>query len=327
MVLAVLRVLQLCFSTPIDFAWSSINNVLKTILIAGFGYALLSSTFANAQQTQPGTPAQPTPSIYNRMRRLPDQSQGQNQQQTVQTQQFPAVQFPPEQQGPPGRRPFMQFPNGTAPVQPQPAAPQPQPSPQGTNAQSAAQQPQQGPYGLALQPANPPKISYTDGQLTVSADNSSLPEILNRVVRMTGAQLEGSHPPESDRVFGQFGPGAPRDVLNSLLTGSRYDYILVGALDDPGKVRQVMLTPHGSSLQSVANAANQPQEEPNQEPEEENNEPVVVTQPAVEPPPPPAQVNTSPEPTPGQQQVKTPEQLLQELQRLRQQQQQQENPH
>jgi hypothetical protein len=305
--------------------------VLKTILIAGFGYALLSSTLANAQQTQPGTPAQPTSSIYNRMRRFPNQTQGQNQQQdqqqqTVQTQQFPAVQFPPEQQGQPTGRPFMQFPHATAPVQPQPAAPQPQPNPPATNAQPAAQQPQQGPYGLALQPANPPKISYTDGQLTVSANNCSLPEILNRVVRMTGAQLEGSHPPESDRVFGQFGPGTPRDVLNSLLTGSRYDYILVSALDDPGKVRQVMLTPHGTSMQNAAaTASTEPQEEANPAPEEEEN--VVNIQPAVEPPPPPAQVNTAPEPPPGQQQVKTPEQLLQELQRLRQQQQQQENPH
>jgi outer membrane biosynthesis protein TonB len=330
MVSAVLRLLQLCFSAPIVGAWSSINSVFKTILIAGFGYALLAITLANAQQTQPGAPAQPTPSIYNRMRRFPDQPQGQNQQQdqqqqTVQTQQFPAAQFPPEQQGPPGRRPFMQFPHATAPVQPQPAAPQPQPNPQATNVQSAAQQPQQGPYGLALQPANPPRISYTGGQLTVTANNSSLPDILGSVVRITGAQLEGSRPPESERVFGQFGPGSPRDVLNSLLSGSRYDYILVSALDDPGKVRQVMLTPHGTSLQSAANVSTQPQEEANQAQEEEEN--VVNMQPAVEPPPPPAQVNTAPEPPPGQQQVKTPEQLLQELQRLRQQQQQQENPH
>jgi outer membrane biosynthesis protein TonB len=331
MVLPVLRVLQLCFSAPIVHRWSSINTVLKTILIAGFGFALLSNTLASAQQTQSGAPAQPTSSIYNRMRRFPDQSQGENQQQnqqqqTIQTQQFPAQQFPPDQQGQPGRRPFMQFPHATAPPQQQPAAPQPQPSPQATNAQPAAQQAQQGPYGLALQPANPPKISYAGGQLTVTADNSALPDILSSVVRVTGAQLEGSRPPESERVFGQFGPGSPRDVLNSLLVGSHFDYILVGALDDPGKVRQVMLTPHGSSMQSAAaSASNQPQEEPTPAPEEEEN--VVNVQP--EPPPPPAQVNTSPEPAPGQQQVKTPEQLLQELQRLRQQQQQQqqENPH
>ena len=305
--------------------------MLKKILIAGFGFALLSSTLANAQQTQPGAPAQPTPSIYNRMRRFPDQSQGQNQQQnqqqqTVQTQQFPAQQFPPEQQGMPGRRPFMQFPHAAAPMQQQPAAPQPQPNPQPANAQPAAQTPQQGPYGLALQPANPPKISYTGGQLTITANNSSLPDILGNVVRITGAQLEGSRPPESERVFGQFGPGSPRDVLNSLLSGSRYDYILVSALDDPGKVRQIMLTPHGTSLQSAtANVSTESQEEANQAQEEEEN--VVNMQPAAEPPPPPAQVNTTPEPPPGPQQVKTPEQLLQELQRLRQQQQQQENPH
>ena len=310
--------------------------MLKTILIAGFAFALCGSAFVSAQQTQtqPGTPAQPTSSVFNRMRRFPSQSEGQNQQQdqqqqTVQTQQFPGQQqFPPEQRGPGFQRPGMNFPHAQGPVQQQ--TPQPQPNPQGTNAQPAQQQPL-APYGLALQPATPPRISFAGGQLTVSADNSSLTDILSNVMKITGAHLEGTRPPESDRVFGQFGPGTPRDVLNSLLAGSRYDYILIGGLDDPGDVRQVMLSQHGSSLQGVARAGNQASNEPNTEEEQENqenNEPAVIAQPEPPPPPPPAANNPS-QPNPGQQQVKTPEQLLQELQRLRQQQQQQpeSNPH
>ncbi len=263
------------------------------------------------------------------MRRFPGQETDNNQQQqTTQTQQFPTgSQFPPEQQGAPMQRPPMQFPHGSAP--PQQQAPSTQPNPQPANRQPAVQLPPQSPYGLALQPPHPPRISYAGGQLTVTADNSSLPDILNDVVRVTGARLEGTPPPDSERVFGRFGPGTPRDVLNDLLSGSRYDYILVGALDDPGSVRQVMLSPHGSSLEGTV--SNQARNQPvRPEEEEENNEPVITPQQVYEPPPPPPQANPTTEPTPGQQQVKTPEQLLQELQRLRQQQQQQQpdqNPH
>ena len=300
----------------------------KDLFITGFGFALLMSTLVSAQQTQTGPPAQtPTDAIYNRMRRFPNPGQqGQQQPQTTQTQQFPnpAQQFPPDQrgtQGPVQRQP-MQFPHGEGPP-PQAQAPQPQPNPQSPATQAAANQQPSTPYGLALQPSNPPRISYAGGQLTVTADNSSLPDILNGVMKATGARLDGNRPADSERVFGQFGPGTPRDVLNSLLTGSRYDYILVGALDDPGRVQQIMLSPHGSSLANVASAQNRNQpEQPNED--EDSNE-TVVAQPsgATEPPSPPAQVNPPPEPAPGQQQVKTPEQLLQELQRLRQQQQQQ----
>ncbi|MBV9072978.1 MAG: hypothetical protein JOZ10_05040 [Acidobacteria bacterium] len=295
----------------------------KVILIGEFAVALLLSTFSAAQQTQSGTPAEPTPSIYNRMRRFPGANQGPNQQnqqqQTVQTQQFPNAQFPPEQQAAPGQRPPMTFPHANGPMQqaPAPTTQTPQPSNQ------PAPQPQapQTPYGLALQPANAPRISYTGGQLTVVADNSALPEILRQIGRATGAKIEGTLPSDSERVFGQFGPGDVRDVLNALLDGSRYDYILVGTVDNPGDVQQLILTQRGGSLQGVS-TANAPAPRPNPSEDEEPNEPAIAPQVAEpSPPPPPAQTT---EPAPGQQQVKTPEQLLQELQRLRQQQQQQQ---
>jgi hypothetical protein len=172
-------------------------------------------------------------------------------------------------------------------------------------------------------------VSYAGGELTVSADNSSLSDILNAVVRATGAHLEGTRPPDSDRVFGTFGPGNARDVLNSLLDGSRFDYILVGAVDEPEKIQQIMLSPHGSSAGATVAGSRQPSSEAAQEEEE------VAAPPTPEVLPPPTQVSQPEQqqnpPSAQQQQVKTPEQLLQELQRLREQQQQQQqqtpNPH
>jgi hypothetical protein len=250
---------------------------------------------------------------------------GQSMPQSQQSQQFPPTQlFPPEQQGAPtpGQRPPISFPHATLPAnqQPQQTVNVPQPA---QNAQQPAQQQPQTPYGLALKPANPPQVTYAGGELTVVANNSSLADILTGIDRLVGAHLEGARP-NSERVFGQFGPGSPRAVLDSLLSGSPYDFILVGAIDDPGGVQKILLTPHGNAAVPGTNAANQ---QPNSSEEEENE---AANQPEPEPPQPIVQPNLPSEQvqqqsqSPTQQQVKTPEQLLEELQRMRQQQMQQQ---
>jgi len=266
------------------------------------------------------------------MRRLPPQSQTQNpqnQQPVTQSQQFPNPgQFPPEQQGSgvpgqpeqqgagmPGQRQFTRFPHATQPPQPQ----LPQQAPPQQAIQPPVQQPPQPVMGQALKPANPPRISYANGEMIVQADNSSMADILSAIARATGAHIEGTQP-DSERVFGTFGPSTPRGVLDSLLTGSRYDFILLDAVEAPGKLQRIILSQHGASSPGNVAAANQPRSNPSveqQEVEEEPPQPVPEPQPAAQPSPPDSLQQQSP----GTQQVKTPEQLLQELQRLRQQQQ------
>jgi hypothetical protein len=301
---------------------------------------LLSSTLLNAQQTQKQqtqssgsqaassgqrSAARGPSSSYNRMGKSPADPR----QQTTQAQQFPgaAGQFPPDQRAPAvaGQRPPITSPQTNLP------APQGSPQPQANQAQAPLTQPAQQnpaqpapqtPTGPAQQPANPPRISYVGGLLTIAAENSSLRDILKAVQGLTHAELEGTQP-SSERVFGQFGPGTPRDVLNSLLNGSHYDFILVGAVDDPGGVDRIMLSPRANSPgNGPANqtAARQNNPAPNQEVDEDNDGVAQVP----EPQPPQPQQQPPMHAPPGQQQVKTPEQLLEELQRLRQQQQQQQ---
>ncbi|HWC18978.1 MAG TPA: hypothetical protein VG498_18345, partial [Terriglobales bacterium] len=150
-------------------------------------------------------------------------------------------------------------------------------------------------------------------------------DIMSAIERATGVRVEGTRP-DAERVFGQFGPSSPRDVLNSLFSGSKYDFILTGSLDDPGGVQTIILSPHGTAAvtSGTVSAANQP----NPRPTENDDDEAPAYQPPISEAPVPM-VN-SPEAAPQrgqqeqQQQVKTPEQLLQELQRLRQQQQQQQ---
>jgi hypothetical protein len=231
----------------------------------------------------------------------------------------------------PGQRTPMRFPHPTAPSeqvtqQPQAAVPQaqqPKVTPEVPATQAPAVQAVQQPSGAEQRPANPPRISFVGGLLTVAAENSTLADILKSIETVTHASLEGTQP-DAERVFGQFGPGAPRQVLNSILSGSHYDFILVGGVDDPGSVERIMLSQHGTApaVRGAGQmAARQNVPTPNNE--QEDND--VAEQPQIQQQSPPAPVPSEQvQPPGGQQQVKTPEQLLQELQRLRQQQQQQQ---
>jgi hypothetical protein len=191
---------------------------------------------------------------------------------------------------------------------------------------SASSQPQAVPpaqsTGAELRPPSPASISYAGGQLTIFADNSALSDILKTIGKTLGARLEGTTP-GAERVFGQYGPGQPREVLDSLLHGSKYDFILVSPIDDADRVQRILLSPHGAASAATV----QPNSAPPQNVEEEEDDTYAVVPQPVAPqhdePVPPAAPAQQPN---GQQQVKTPEQLLQELQRLRMQQQQQSQP-
>jgi hypothetical protein len=313
--------------------------VFKSVSITAFSLLLLSSALLSSQQTQStapqtGQPAQPSPSVYGRMRRMPP---AQAQQPTTQAQQFPspAQQFPPDQAAPasPGQRTPIRFPHPPAPSEQVTPPPQAVGAKAQQQANSTAPQPttQQAaipqtptPSGAEQQPPNPPRVSYMGGLLTVAAENATLADILKAVGNVTHATLEGSQP-EAERVFGQFGPGAPRQVLNSILSGTRYDFILVGAVDDPGSVERIMLSPHGTAPAVRGNAGQMVARQNVPTPNPDDDDTDVAEQPVIQQQAPPPVPSEQVQP-PGQQQqqVKTPEQLLQELQRLRQQQQQQQ---
>ena len=204
-----------------------------------------------------------------------------------------------------------------------PAAVQPAPEPVPTPAPPPAPlTPEQG-------PSLPPEVSFQGGQLMIVARNSTLGDVLTAVKQRTGAAVE-MPAVSSERVVGRFGPGAPRDVMAQLLNGSRYDYVLLGSAADPGALKRVVLIarangpepaapqPQGNqqgtpNLQAVPDIANDEQDD-------NNGETPAEAQAPEQEEPQPEQPQTGQDGPP----IKTPEQLLRELQR--QQQQQQQNP-
>ena len=184
-------------------------------------------------------------------------------------------------------------------------------------------------------PATPPKVSMNGGQLTIVADNSTLGDVLNAVKKLTGAGVEVPNAASYERVVAQLGPGQPQQVLQQLLTGSKFDYIILGSADNPDAIQKIILTPRGGGGGGNSGPSNMTANRP-----PVNNQQAFVNQPDAdngvedeiqqEPPQPeqPPQPELPPQQEEPQQQPpqqngpngpKTPEQLLQELQRLQQQ--------
>ncbi|HKM86145.1 MAG TPA: hypothetical protein VJW96_08050 [Terriglobales bacterium] len=113
-------------------------------------------------------------------------------------------------------------------------------------------------------PPTPAKVTFQGGLLTISAQNSTLGEILRDVRKLTGASID--IPPGSnganERVVTHLGPGAPRDVLAVLLNGSSFNYVMIGSSSDPTAVSSVVLMAKPSTSGEPQTAANVYQNNP-----------------------------------------------------------------
>ena len=165
------------------------------------------------------------------------------------------------------------------------------------------------------------EVAWNGRDLSITAANSTLGQILHDVSVATGVKVEGLVSPQSgqgnQRVYGNYGPASARDVLAQLLEGSGYNVIMVGEQGE-GTPRELVLkvqaaggktggTPH-------ANQANQNVEEDVPEEPEPEPQPEPVRQP----------VPVNGEPVQPPQGGRTPQQMLQEIQQRQQQQQQQQ---
>jgi hypothetical protein len=227
-------------------------------------------------------------------------------------------------------------------LQPRPAAAQvdasrgkpsaiPSSGPNGSPAATVAATPQTP----AQRPARRAEVTYQLGQLAINADNSSLNQILREVGRETGIKITGGVADE--RVFGKYGPSPPSEVLASLLDGTGSNVLLIQS--DSTSPGELILTPrHGGPTPPNPSAQGFEDESPSDDATPPQPQPQPQT-PAPDPPPPaantapvslptpntPATPATQPASTPAATDatdpnaVKTPQDIFQQLQRLRQQ--------
>jgi hypothetical protein len=214
-------------------------------------------------------------------------------------------------------------------VRPQPAAQQPvtpPPDPAATPAPTAAPPPAASDDVAApasaeadsmLQlPAHRAQVKVSNGMLSVQAENSNLSQVLHDIGSATGMKVEGLG--RDERVFGHYGPAPPKDVLTALLDGAGYNVLMVGEIAE-GTPKQLILSQRkGSATSAPAPDANAPPSPEDEDAEPDPGQDQEGPAPAPEemtPPPPGAPPNG----TEGEG-VRTPQQLLEQLQRMHQEQ-------
>jgi hypothetical protein len=181
------------------------------------------------------------------------------------------------------------------------------------------------PLTPSQRPPQRAQVTYADGALSVAADNASLNQILRQIASDTGMKITGGVTDE--RVFGHYGPADPAQVLATLLDGTGSNMILVH--HDGDAPSELILTPRqGGPTPPNPNAAAYNRPEPEEPPSQAVQPPPPYAQPQANPVIPPTNAaapngtspaNSSQPDNPNG--VKTPQQIYEQLQRMRQQQQ------
>jgi hypothetical protein len=85
-------------------------------------------------------------------------------------------------------------------------------------------------------------VIYENGHLTIKATRVPLLQVLRRVCKELGAQIEAPSG-ASEPIVVDLGPGPVREVLTSLLAGSPFNYAMQAADDDPRLLARLLIIP------------------------------------------------------------------------------------
>ena len=177
-------------------------------------------------------------------------------------------------------------------------------------------------------PVKRAKVQFAGRTLEVTADNSSINQILREVSRVTGMKISGGVTEE--RVYGQYGPGDVGSVLAKLLSGTGSNMLLMlDAREMPAELILTQRTGGASPPSPAASARDDEREGPDVPPQLSRKtpaEPVAAVPVAPAPVPvPQAAAVDAPAAVPAAggspNGVKTPQQIYEQLMQLQGQQQ------
>lgn len=200
---------------------------------------------------------------------------------------------------PGGRTVIIKVPDGSADATTQASAPAPAAGRPGFIAAN---------YRAAAEPIPDPaerplEVWFSRGLLKIHANKATLSEVLTAVQQRTGADISQTAGTEQEKVVVDLGPAPAPEVLEQLLHGSHFNFLILSAANDPNQLDRLILTPRtdgGAMPLQPLQASNVPAQEepvtpdppqfnPPQQPEAEANPP----QPQ-QPPQPPPQTGANP---------------------------------
>lgn len=128
------------------------------------------------------------------------------------------------------------------------------------------------PAAQPVVPPDPPKpsldVEFVNGLLSIKADRVTLGEILRAVQRRTGADISLAPGADQEKVVSDLGPAPAQEVLEHLLHGSKFNFLILNAASDPKKLDRVILTPRteggATTLPPLQTVDQEPQPDPNE---------------------------------------------------------------
>ena len=98
------------------------------------------------------------------------------------------------------------------------------------------------PVSVVTSAQSPLEVTYRDGLLGIRANKATLSEVLFAVQQRTGAEVSIAAGAELEKVVADIAPAPAPEVLARLLNGSKFNFLILSAVDDPAKLDRVILT-------------------------------------------------------------------------------------
>lgn len=166
------------------------------------------------------------------------------------------------------------------------------------------------------------KVTYSNELLSIVAHGCRFADVLKAIGHQTGVSVEFPGGSAEERIFFEIGPAPVRDVLQSLLDGGEFNYMILWSQEHPKQLARVVLSSRTRVASTAAeiSSVSTPVSESSDEPAAygvafggDPNEPVVA--PAT-PEPDPGSFSASAEITKrAASENKTPGQVLDEMQK------------
>jgi hypothetical protein len=86
------------------------------------------------------------------------------------------------------------------------------------------------------------EVTFRNGLLGIRANKVTLSEVLFAVQQRTGAEISIAAGAEQERVAADIAPGSAPEVLARLLNGSKFNFLILSAVNDPGRLDRVILS-------------------------------------------------------------------------------------
>ena len=86
------------------------------------------------------------------------------------------------------------------------------------------------------------EVSFRNGLLGIRANMVSLSQVLLAVQQRTGADISMAAGAEQETIVTDIAPAPAPEVLARLLNGSRFNFLILSATNDPAKLDRVILT-------------------------------------------------------------------------------------